>query len=289
MCVNNFISNDKYQKEYTLKNMSLTVVFLFSLALISVKANATIITFDGQLATDGSGLTSQLIHSSNQLDASGGFFIETFDAATQMTGIPQNQDTSRNYNNAVTAAGGCGINTLGAPGISISETGGGLGVMKGSVGGVAAQPGGTNATIGDTTCYGFTPGTGSSVTITVVYSGFLPPGVSLDYFGFYWGSVDRYNDFEFFSGTDSIFQITGTALLAELSGNPGDQNSTSSNTYVNIFFDSGDSFDKFTVSSNGIAGEFDNVVVRSKIPEPASLTLFALGLLGLAYRTKQNN
>ncbi|WP_231732955.1 MULTISPECIES: Npun_F0296 family exosortase-dependent surface protein [Colwellia] len=286
----NFISNENYQKEYIMKNNGLLFVLLSSVTFMSVQANATLITFDGQLASDGSGLTSQLIDSSNQLDLSSGFFIETFDASTQMTGFPfpPNQDTSYNYNNAATNNGGCGINTLGAPGIVISETGGGLGVMKGSVSNVAAQPGGTDTTIGDTTCYGFTPKTGSSGTITVDYFNFLPQGVTLDYFGFYWGSVDTYNDFEFFLDNQSIFQITGSTLLSELLGSSGNQNSTMSNTYVNIFFENGESFNKFTVTSNGIAGEFDNVVVRSKIPEPMSLTIFALGLIGLAYRTKKH-
>jgi len=274
-------------KGYFMIKKYLAIGLLSSMTLMSMQANATLITFDGQLATDGSGLTSQLIDSSNQLDASSGFFIETFDEATQMTGFPKNQDISHNYNNTATNEGGCGINTLGAPGIVISETGGGLGVMKGSVGGRAAQPGGTDATIGDNTCYGFTPKTGSSGTVTVDYSSFLPTGVKLDYFGFYWGSVDTYNDFEFFLDDQSIFQITGVELLAKLQGSSGNQNSTQSNTYVNLFFDDGENFNKFKVTSNRIAGEFDNIVVRTTIPEPGSLAIFGLALIGIAYRRQK--
>ena len=70
-----------------MKNRYLSAILLSSLVFISVQANATVITFNSQLATDGSGLTSLLVDSSNQLDASGGLFIETFDVATQMTGF----------------------------------------------------------------------------------------------------------------------------------------------------------------------------------------------------------
>jgi len=301
----------------TLFNKTNASVLAFCVAITCTQANAGIIdgmsiTFfgddvaSGKVATDGSGLTSSFINSSNLIDSSNGYFIETFDAATAMTDLPQNLNTD--YNRDVAEAEGCGVNTLGQPGISISEGGGGLGVSKGNVPG-AARPG-NGGVHQDNTCYGFTPritaeGGGS---VTVDYSGFLDSldgvidgiaGGALDYFGFYWGSVDTYNNFEFFNtGAGTSVKLTGTELLGALGGNSGNQSEVASNTYVNIDF-SGDvqgssafSWNKFTVTSTGIAGEFDNVVTglttRSKevVTEPTTLAIFGLGLMVIGLRRK---
>lgn len=284
-------------KRNQLKSLALLV------ALSCTGANAGIIVgFGGQAATDGSGLTSNLVNANNIQDTSSGVYIETFDLATAMTDlfglVPGGfgaADTSYNYNDADTDADAadCGVNTSGATGISISTTGGGLGVTIGNQPGVAANPGNGNTSvpsIEDNTCFGFTPKTGSSGTVTIDYSVFLgaiPGGVLVNYFGFYWGSVDEYNDFEFFdSSTNTSEKLLGTTLLALQGGSAGAQGDPGSNSYVNITFDGGFAFDSVKVTSTGIAGEFDNVVIgltnRPTVPEPASLAIFGLGLIGVA-------
>ncbi len=277
---------------------------IVSLALGAVltcsQANAAIITFfgddiaSGQWATDGSGLTSSFVDQSNLIDGSNGYFIETFDSATAMTDLPGMSDDQYNTGAAADAAG-CGINTLSQTGISVTQTGGGLGVAGSNLPGQAARPGNTGAAnYVDNTCYGFTPQNGSSGTVSVDYSGFLGAlgGAQLDYFGFYWGSVDTYNDFEFFNDTDGTSEkITGSELLALLGGQSGNQGAPTSNTYVNIDFD-GFSWNRFVVNSTGIAGEFDNIVTglttRNKdVPEPMSLAVFGLGLFGLGVANRK--
>ena len=265
-------------------------------------ANAGIIVnFGGQAATDGSGITSSLVNANNSQDASSGLFIETFDIGTPVTDVNgiipgglSAADTSYNYNAAATAAG-CGVNTLGASGINFSTTGGGFAVGIGNILNTAAQPGNGNPAIEDTTCYGFTPAAGSSGTVTIDYTGFLANlggGALIDYFGFYWGSVDNYNDFTFFdsvAGTSAT--ILGQTLLNLQNGSSGNQSDPSSNAYVNITFDNGFAFDSVMVNSTGIAGEFDNVVTglnnRPNVPEPASLAIFGLGLIGIALTRRQ--
>lgn len=279
-----------------IKNSSVKTLALL-IGLSCTGANAGIIVgFGGQAATDGSGLTSSLVNANNIQDVSSGLFIETFDIATAVTdvggiipgglGAP---DTTHNFDAAADAAG-CGVNTLGAPGISIVTGGGGFGVGIDNIPGVAAKPGNGGGAIEDNTCYGFTPASGSSGTVTIDYTGFLAGlggGVLIDYFGFYWGSVDDYNDFEFFDTANGTSEkILGTTLLALQGGVSGNQSDPSSNAYVNITFDGGFAFDKVVVTSTGIAGEFDNVVTglnnRPNVPEPTSLAIFGLGLIGVA-------
>jgi len=269
-----------------------------STVLMCTQASATIITFfgddnaSGQFATDGSGLTSSFVDKSNLIDATDGYFLETFDLATAMTDLPGMADTQYNV---AGQSNGCGVNTLSQNGITVTQTGGGLGVTVGNITNRAAKPGNNgDANYVDNTCYGFTPKTGRSGTVEVDYTVFLNNlgGVQLDYFGFYWGSVDTYNDFRFFNDVDNTsVAITGQQLLDQLGGQSGNQGSRASNTYVNIDFN-GFSWNRFVVNSTGIAGEFDNIVTglttrKRNVPEPMSIAVFGLGLFGLGLANRK--
>ncbi len=252
-----------------------------------------IITTGGQAATDGSGLTSSFIDASNKIDPSGGYLIETFDYATRMIGFDSEadvQDKSHNYGGSIFDT--CGINSTAA--ISVTGNIGVKGDGTDDAHGVGAPPGGSNPTIGDKTCFGYTPGPGTGNSVTVDYAGFLGPGVQIDYLGFYWGSIDAYNNFEFFDTVGGTSQVLlGSTLLSESGGTAGSRTSPESNLYVNIAFEDF-AFDKFTVTSTGVAGEFDNIVVgltdrvrQTSIPEPSTITILALGILGLLARKRK--
>lgn len=92
-----------------------------------------------------------------------------------------------------------------------------------------------------------------------------------NYFGLYWGSIDRYNTLSFrinnswvgFTGED----VNGGGTFGETP------------QYVNFFFE--DSyFDGILMSSTNYAFEVDNMAV-AQVPEPGLILLIGTGLLGL--------
>ncbi|WEN14267.1 hypothetical protein PY254_13605 [Rhodanobacter sp. AS-Z3] len=141
------------------------------------------------------------------------------------------------------------------------------------------QPDGT-----DTTTYLTSGGPNGSTTLTFA--------TAQRYLGLLWGSVDGYNNLEFFSGGTSVASFWGAAVTAVAgAGNCVNGNQTTIGTcYVNINFLQG-SFDRVVATSGSYAFEFDNVAFSSApigVPEPGILGMFGVGLLlvGSTYRFK---
>lgn len=102
------------------------------------------------------------------------------------------------------------------------------------------------------------------------------------YFGLLWGSVDSYNTLSFYDGSNLLFNFSGLDVNSLANGDQG----AGGTFYVNI--NSSVAFDKVIASSTGWAFEFDNVALsrdpidlpQSTVPEPGTLALLCLGLLG---------
>lgn len=152
------------------------------------------------------------------------------------------------------------------------------GIVQGNVGGQYASPFGNDSkylTISPTgdkdNGQDFAGNTGD---VTIRFAS------ALDYFGFYWGSVDTYNFVDVYSGGSLLRTFTG----ADVPGAPanGQQSGDANNVYVNLLADKGQSFDKVVMRSTGRAFETDNHSYRvASVPEPSSvLSLVAFGALG---------
>jgi hypothetical protein len=109
-------------------------------------------------------------------------------------------------------------------------------------------------------------------------------------FGLYWGSIDNYNEIQFFSGSN-ITQFFGNTLNAQPAvGATGNQTDLSSNAYI-MFTDL--TFDKVVLSSSGNSFEFDNVQVGGgerlnqigSVPEPSSWAMMVLGFASVGFMT----
>jgi hypothetical protein len=147
----------------------------------------------------------------------------------------------------------------------------GAAVVQGSASGQYAAPPTSNSS-----CY-LTVGspnqkTGQTATLT--------PGGDYDYFGLFWGSMDSYNTLSFYRDGSLLQAFTGTQIANGIPGSAsGSWTSDQSNRYVNFFF-TGGWFDEVRFFSSQAAFESDNHALR-QVPEPATLGLLGLGLLGL--------
>jgi hypothetical protein len=110
-------------------------------------------------------------------------------------------------------------------------------------------------------------------------------GGNYNYFGLYWGSMDDYNTLSFYSGNLLLESITGANVIAAGTA-LGDQTAPGSNRYVNLDFGTS-FFDRVVFSTGNYAFESDNHAYGVSVPEPGTLALMGLGMLGAAFSARR--
>jgi hypothetical protein len=161
------------------------------------------------------------------------------------------------------------------------------GIVQGSVGGQYASPFGNNSkylTISPTGAQDNGQNfAGNSGDVTINFA------QGLDYFGFYWGSVDTYNFVDVYSGSNLLQTFNGSNVPGAPAN--GQQSGDVNNVYVNLLANAGQTFDKVVFRSTGRAFETDNHSYRvASVPEPGSiLGLLAFGAVSVGSLLKRKS
>ncbi|MEH2261682.1 Npun_F0296 family exosortase-dependent surface protein [Nostoc sp.] len=104
---------------------------------------------------------------------------------------------------------------------------------------------------------------------------------AVNYFGFYAGSLDDYNFVDIYKGNQLLKTFSGLDVPTAIAN--GSWTSSEANLFVNLVADTGETFDRVVMRSNGIAFETDNHAYRlASVPEPsAMLGVLAIGACGM--------
>ena len=104
---------------------------------------------------------------------------------------------------------------------------------------------------------------------------------AVNYFGFYAGSLDDYNYVDIYKGNQLLKTFSGADVPTAIAN--GSWTSTQANLFINLVANTGETFDRVVMRSNGVAFETDNHAYRlASVPEPnAMLGVLAIGACGM--------
>ena len=111
---------------------------------------------------------------------------------------------------------------------------------------------------------------------------------AVNYFGFYAGSLDSYNYIDIYNGDKLLKTFSGSDVPTATAD--GNQTSLQSNLFINLVANTGETFNRVVMRSNGIAFETDNHAYRlASVPESnAMLGVLAIGACGMTSLFKRS-
>ncbi|MEH1780105.1 MAG: PEP-CTERM sorting domain-containing protein [Nostoc sp.] len=113
---------------------------------------------------------------------------------------------------------------------------------------------------------------------------------AVNYFGFYAGSLDSYNYIDIYNGNQLLKTFSGSDVPTATAD--GNQTSLQSNLFINLVADTGETFNRVVLRSDGVAFETDNhAYVLASVPESnpmlGVLAIGACGMMSLFKRSQQ--
>ncbi|MHC5598812.1 MAG: Npun_F0296 family exosortase-dependent surface protein [Nostoc sp.] len=111
---------------------------------------------------------------------------------------------------------------------------------------------------------------------------------AVNYFGFYAGSLDSYNYIDIYNGDKLLKTFSGSDVPTATAD--GNQTSLQSNLFVNLVANTGETFNRVVMRSDGVAFETDNHAYRlASVPESnAMLGVLAIGACGMTSLFKRS-
>jgi hypothetical protein len=154
--------------------------------------------------------------------------------------------------------------------LDMSYAGGRL--FSASIGGITARPPGS---IGNFLSVGTSGGQAGPIVVDMTAS-------PADYYGFLWGSPDRYNSVEFYDDKTLLKSLSGADVFANPSPANGFQGAFPNGQYFNAFAGDAEQITRVVFRSTGNAFETDNHAVMA-VPEPGSYALLLAGLGAMGF------